>query len=61
MQSNERLYWDRAEQDDFFDADLTDAHQKLRNQTENNPLKAENGNGTSDMAERFMRTLHHIE
>ncbi|MGG6265508.1 nuclear transport factor 2 family protein [Leptolyngbya sp. AN03gr2] len=62
MQSNEQRYRDRAAQDDFFDADLADAHLKVSAQTAHAAVNSEDKQKTKgSLAERFMQTLQQIE
>lgn len=62
MQSNEQFYRDRSEQDDYFDADLKDAHQKVGSQTISTLPELDHKESRShSLAERFMRTLQQIE
>jgi ketosteroid isomerase-like protein len=56
MQSNDLQYRDHSQQDDFFDADLADAHRKIAAQ---NPAPI--AEGSSSLMERFMQTLQQIE
>jgi hypothetical protein len=62
MQPNEQFYRDQAEQDDYFDADLTDAHWSVGSQTISTIPGSNHGESAShSLAERFMHTLQQIE
>jgi hypothetical protein len=62
MQSNEQFYRDLAEQNDYFDVDLTDAHQKIGSQMISTLPEPELGESAShSLAEHFMHTLQQIE
>lgn len=62
MQSNEQRYRDQVQQDDYFDADLADAHRKVRNQATSAMQETQSSQiAADDMAKRFMQTLQHTE
>ncbi|MCU0548582.1 MAG: nuclear transport factor 2 family protein [Leptolyngbya sp. Prado105] len=62
MQSSEQQYRDRVQQNDFFDADLEDAHRKVSAQTAHTSVNPESNQKTEgSLAERFMQTLQQIE
>lgn len=62
MQSNEQRYRDQVQQDDYFDADLANAHRKLQAQAAHATPETESSKtASSDMAERFIQTLQHAE
>lgn len=58
MQSSEQQYRDQAQQDDFFNADLADAHRKVSTPATHISPQSESSN---NLAERFMRSLQQTE
>ncbi|MEP0918417.1 nuclear transport factor 2 family protein [Leptolyngbya sp. DQ-M1] len=58
MQSSERIYRDQAQQDDFFDADLTDARLKVNPQAAHASSHAKS---SESLATRFMQSLQQAE
>ncbi len=62
MQSNEQLYRDQVQQDDYFDADLADAHRKTNDQAAQvMPTPANYPIAAGELAECFMQALQQIE
>jgi ketosteroid isomerase-like protein len=62
VQSNEQFYRDQAPQDDYFDADLADAHREVSAQTiPATPTLDSNRVARTNLAETFMQTLQQTE
>jgi hypothetical protein len=62
MQSNEQLYRDQVQQDDYFDADLADAHRRIHDQAaQGTPATESPSSAAGELAERFMQTLQQTE
>jgi ketosteroid isomerase-like protein len=62
MQSNEQLYRGQVQQDDYFDADLADAHRRIHDQAaQGTPATESPSSAAGELAERFMQTLQQTE
>jgi ketosteroid isomerase-like protein len=62
MQSNEQFYRNLAEQSDYFDADLADAHRRMQvNATSASAKQELQETASFDLAEQFMQALQEIE
>ncbi|MCU0570098.1 MAG: nuclear transport factor 2 family protein [Oculatellaceae cyanobacterium Prado106] len=61
MQSNEPRYRDQIQQDDFFNADLTDAAVRNHAQSDQTVPSANHQTHPDSLAERFMQLLQQME